>query len=239
VKQGADRIKLLVSGIINFKAGQVTVPPQMPIGEVKALVEAAREHGKQTFAHASGTEGVEHSIEGGVTTIEHGFFITPEQLAKMRDKQIAWVPTFAPVQLQIDRAPELGWDDQVVSNLKKIIESHQQMLVKAEQLGVTIVAGSDAGSCGVPHGVGFLSELAQMEAAGMSTIGVLRAATGMSAATLAFPEKIGCLAAGHRARMIFTTYNPLATVANLAKAKTVMFDGAAIENTGNDDLHGL
>ncbi|HEY1921714.1 MAG TPA: hypothetical protein VGG44_03025, partial [Tepidisphaeraceae bacterium] len=34
VAAGADRIKLLVSGIINFKEGKVTVPPQMPADEV-------------------------------------------------------------------------------------------------------------------------------------------------------------------------------------------------------------
>src|SRR5439155_12884005 len=99
----------------------------------------------------SGPEGIEHSIEGGVNTVEHGFFITENQLAKMRDRGIAWVPTFAPVQLQIDRAADLGWDDTVVSHLKRIIESHRRMLTLAHERGVAIVAGSDAGSCGVPH----------------------------------------------------------------------------------------
>jgi imidazolonepropionase-like amidohydrolase len=182
---------------------------------------------------------VENSIEGGVTTVEHGFFVTPEQLAKMRDRQIAWVPTFAPVQLQIDRASELGWDDTVVANLKKIIESHQKMLVKAEQMGVTILAGSDAGSCGVPHGIGLLSELAQMESAGMSTMNVLGAATGISAATLNFPEPIGKLSPGSRARMIFTEYDPVSTVANLSKPKTILFDGTAIHASGALDPGGL
>ena len=70
---GADRIKLLVSGIINFKAGRVTAPPQMDVAEVSAIVQAAKQHGRQTFAHASGTDGVENAIEGGVTSVEHGF----------------------------------------------------------------------------------------------------------------------------------------------------------------------
>ncbi len=239
VAEGADRIKLLVSGIINFKVGQVTVPPQMSVEEVKALVVAAKGHGGQTFAHASGTEGVENSIEGGVNTVEHGFFITTEQLAKMRDRGIAWVPTFAPVQLQIDRAGELGWDDVVVGNLKRIIESHRQMLVKAQEMGVIVIAGSDAGSCGVPHGIGLLQEMAQMESAGMSTMNVLRSATGVSAATLNFPEPVGKLAAGSRSRMIFTTHDPLKTVANLQKAKTIFFDGTAITHSGDGDTSGL
>lgn len=239
VGEGADRIKLLVSGIINFKEGRVTAAPQMPVEEVRALVEAARAHGRQTFAHASGTDGVENSIEGGVNTVEHGFFITEDQLARMRDRRIAWVPTFAPVQLQIDRAADLGWDDVVVGHLKRIIESHRQMLRRAHEMGVLVVAGSDAGSCGVPHGVGFLNELVHMQSAGMPAAAILRSATGVSAATLAFPEKIGQLAPGFRSRMIFTTHDPLESVAHLHKDKVVFFDGAAVRCPVDLDTAGL
>ena len=239
VAGGADRIKLLVSGIINFKEGKVTTPPQMSVEEVKALVEAARSHGKQTFAHASGAEGVENSIEGGVNTVEHGFFITEDQLLRMRDRQIGWVPTFAPVQLQIDRAAELGWDDVVVGHLKRIIASHQDMLRRAHELGVPIVAGSDAGSCGVPHGIGFIEELSHMERAGLPPMAIVRAATGTSAAMLDFPEKIGRVAAGFRSRFILTEHDPLATVANLHRAKTILFDGAAVACPDKLDADGL
>jgi imidazolonepropionase-like amidohydrolase len=239
VAGGADRIKLLVSGIINFKEGRVTVPPQMPVEETRALVEAARSHGRQTFAHASGTEGVEHSIEGGVNTVEHGFFITEDQLLRMRDRQIGWVPTFAPVQLQIDRAAELGWDDVVVGHLKRIIASHQEMLRRAHEFGVPIIAGSDAGSCGVPHGIGFIEELCHMERAGLPPMAVLRAATGVSAKLLDFPEPIGRIAAGCRSRFILTEHDPLATVANLHKAKTILFDGAAVSCPDGLDPAGL
>ncbi|HEX8522517.1 MAG TPA: amidohydrolase family protein [Tepidisphaeraceae bacterium] len=239
VQQGADRIKLLVSGIINFKVGQVTTPPQMSVDEVREFVAAAHEHHRQTFAHASGTEGVEHSIEGGVNTVEHGFFITPEQLAKMRDRNIAWVPTFAPVQVQIDRAAELGWSDEIVSHLKRIIESHQNMLRLAHEMGVRLVAGSDAGSCGVAHGVGFLWELEQMQRAGVPAWAVINSATGTSAATLHFPEKIGRLAPHHRARFIITEHNPLQAVANLQRQKTILFDGRAVHAPDTVDTDGL
>jgi imidazolonepropionase-like amidohydrolase len=239
VAAGADRIKLLVSGIINFKVGQVTVPPQMPVEEVRALVAAARSHGCQTFAHASGTAGVENSIEGGVNTVEHGFFITEDQLKRMRDRGIAWVPTFAPVQLQIDRAADLGWDDEVVGHLRRIIDSHRDMLRRAHEMAVTVVAGSDAGSCGVPHGVGFLEELIHMENAGMPALAVIRSATGVSAATLDFPEPIGRIAPGCRSRFILTRHDPSQTVANLMKARTILFDGNAIDCPDALDTAGL
>jgi imidazolonepropionase-like amidohydrolase len=239
VASGADRIKLLVSGIINFNAGQVTTPPQLALAEVSALVAAAKSHGRQTFAHASGTDGVENSIEGGVTTVEHGFFITETQLAKMRDRQIGWVPTFAPIQLQIDRAADLGWSDEVVGHLKRIIESHQQMLRTAHEMGVIVIAGSDAGSCGVPHGVGLIDEMVHMERAGMPATAILNSATGTNTATLDFPDKIGRIATGHRARMIFTKHDPAEAIANLRKEKIVLFDGAAIQGDADLNTEGL
>ena len=235
VSAGADRIKLLATGIINFKVGQVTTAPQMSAAEVAALVNAATRHGKQTFAHASGTDGIENSIEGGVTTVEHGFFITEQQLAKMRDRQIAWTPTFAPVQLQLDRAQELGWNSEVAGHLQRILADHGRMLCKAYQLGVTVLAGSDAGSCGVPHGVGLLREMQQMEAAGMPAMAVLQAATGVSAATLDFAEPVGRIARGCRTRLIFTRHDPLKTVANLQRNKMVWFDESVVTSGTHPD----
>jgi imidazolonepropionase-like amidohydrolase len=229
VSRGVDRIKLLATGIINFKAGRVTAPPQMPTDEVRALVEAAHQHGRPTFAHASGTDGIQNCIDGGVDTIEHGFFVTDEQLAQMRDRQIAWVPTLAPVQLQIDRAKEFGHPASVVDGLKAIIEVHGRRISRAHEMGVRLVAGSDAGSCGVPHGVGFLDELCHMEAAGLAPLAVLRAATGASAEALKFAEPVGLIRAGHRARMIFTRHDVAANVANLCRSKSVFFDGTVID----------
>ena len=238
VAAGADRIKLLATGIINFQAGKVTTLPQMSADEIKQLVAAARSHGKQTFAHASGADGIQNCIDGGVTTIEHGFFTTEEQLAQMRDKQIAWVPTFAPVQLQIDQAELLGWDAEIVGNLRRIIDSHQQMLRRAAEMRVAIVAGSDAGSCGVPHGVGLLQELAQMERA-IAPMNVLRSATGTSAQVLDFPEPIGRLQPGCRARLILTQHDPLMTVANLKRDRFILFDGALNHASSDPDTRGL
>jgi imidazolonepropionase-like amidohydrolase len=234
IARGADRIKLLATGIINFKAGRVTAPPQMSAEEVGQFVKSSAQRGRPTFAHATGTDGIQNCLDGGVHTIEHGFFVTEEQLSVMRDRQIAWVPTFAPVQLQIDRAAELGHPQNVVDGLKAIIDGHQQMLVRAAAMGVRIVAGSDAGSCGVPHGAGLIDEMCQMEAAGMSALAVLRAATGDSAAALNFPESIGLLRAGCRARIVFTRHDIAASVANLRLAKEVFFDGQVISGAASE-----
>ncbi len=95
-------------------------------------------------------------------------------------------------------------------------------------MGVNIIAGSDAGSCGVPHGIGLLQEVHQMQQAGIPPMAVLLAATGVSANTLNFPELIGRIASGYRTRLIFTQHNPLQTVANLQRDKIIWFDESVV-----------
>jgi imidazolonepropionase-like amidohydrolase len=211
----------------------------MTAREVTELVNAARSFGRQTFAHASGDTGIERAIEGGVDSIEHGFFIRADQLTRMRDWQIAWVPTFAPVQEQVDHADRMGWDESAVSNLKKILDQHAASLQKAHTLGVQIIAGSDAGSVGVAHGLGFLYELELMERAGLPAWAVINAATGTSSNRLAFKDNFGQIKPGYQSRFILTRHSPLNGISNLQKEKIIVFDGAALDAGGPPDSVGL
>ncbi len=239
IQAGADRIKLIATDIIDFKEGRVTKEPQMTTHEIAELASAAKEFGKQIFAHASGDAGIEHVIEGGVDSVEHGFFIRNDQLARMRDRQTAWVPTFAPVQKQVDHAEYFGWNVRTTSNLKKILEQHAASLLKAHEMGVKIIAGSDAGSCGVAHGLGFLEELELMERAELSALSVINAATGNSSKRLGYKEKFGQIKPGYRSRFIITQHSPLQGLSNLRKHKYVVFDGAVYDSEVNIDATGL
>jgi imidazolonepropionase-like amidohydrolase len=239
VKAGADRIKLIPTGIIDFKKGAVTTEPQMTTEEICELVVAAKSIGKQTFAHASGDAGIERAIEGGVDSIEHGFFVRSDQLSRMRDRQTAWAPTFAPVQKQIEHAKLVGWDAGVVLNLTEILDQHAAALIKAHELGVQIIAGSDAGSYGVKHGLGLLDELELMERVGLSPLDVINSATGSSSTRLAFKEKFGQVKAGFLSRFILTRHSPLKSIANLRKTRFVVFDDAVFESDDTADSSGL
>jgi len=174
-----------------------------------------------------------------VDSVEHGFFVRDDQLAKMRDRRTAWVPTFAPVQLQVNEARRYGWDATVVGNLQRILDQHAASLVKAHALGVLIVAGSDAGSCGVAHGTGLLYELELMQQAGLPPLAVINAATGVSAGRLGYREPFGRIAPGSLSRFIFTRHSPLETVANLRRGKVVVFDGQALASSDTIDTAGL
>ncbi len=239
VAAGAGRIKLIPTGIINFKAGAVTAEPQMTTEELAQLVAAAKSLGRQTFAHASGDTGIARALESGVDSVEHGYFLRNDQLTLMRDRQTAWVPTFAPVQAQLDHAAMLGWDVATKDNLQRILAAHAASLRLAHMLGVIIVAGSDAGSCGVPHGFGLLRELELMERAGLPPLTVIHAATGAGAVRFGYREKFGRIAPGWRSRFMLTRHSPLATVANLRQSRTIVFDGMVFSAGQNEDSTGL
>jgi imidazolonepropionase-like amidohydrolase len=239
VNAGADRIKLIPTGIINFREGAVTTAPQMTTEEIGAIVIAAKSHDRQTIAHGSGDDGIERAIEGGVDSIEHGFFLRDDQLARMRDRRVAWSPTFSPVQKQVDHADRFGWDADVVVKLRKILDRHSATLVKAHAMGVQVIAGSDAGSCGVAHGLGFLQELELMERAGLAPAAIVHSATGASAGRLAFKEKFGEIKPGYLSRFILTRHSPLETVANLCKEKFVVFDDQVFATGASLDVIGL
>ena len=239
VNAGADRIKIIPTGIINFKQGAVTTAPQMTTEEIGAIVAAAKSHSRQTIAHGSGDDGIERAIEGGVDSIEHGFFLRDDQLAKMRDRQVAWAPTFSPVQKQVDHADRFGWDALVVANLQRILDRHAETLVKAHAMGVLVIAGSDAGSCGVAHGLGLLEELELMERTGLSPAVIIHSATGASARRLAFKEKFGEIKPGYLSRFILTRHSPLEAVANLRKEKIIVFDDQVFVTDESPDVSGL
>ena len=234
VRDGAARIKLIVSDVINFNTGSVTRPPQMSAQEVGEFSALARTKKMQTFAHATGDLGIENAVIGGVDTVEHGFFVRDDQLARMRDRGIGLVPTLSPVWQQVRHARVLGWNSKAHSNLTKILEGHAKALLKAGRMGVTLLAGSDAGAAGVLHGVGLIEELCLMQEAGLSPMEVLKSATGNPNRLLRFREAFGVVKPGALSRFILTRHSPLKNIANLHESKFIVFDGdpfAADEET--------
>ncbi|MBI3852177.1 MAG: amidohydrolase family protein [Verrucomicrobia bacterium] len=238
IAEGADHIKIVPTGIINFVKGQVAAKPQFSVEEIQQFQQAAHAQHRHLMAHASGEVGVGYAIDGGVDTVEHGFFITEDQLRRMRDQDISWVLTFAPVQEQLDHADIMGWTGETLNHLKQILENHARSLQKAIGLGVNVLVGSDSGSCGVAHGTGLLYEMELLENAGMPTLEILCQVTHGNNKVLTNKQPYGSLETGFKPRFIVTKSNPLETVKNLSCERWVVFDGAT-ESSATVSLENL
>ena len=83
----------------------------MPIGVVRAAVEAGHRHGKLVFAHPSNSPGARVAIEGGVDVLAHTF---PTSLdgspwdralpAMMKERGMALIPTLKLFPYELGRA---------------------------------------------------------------------------------------------------------------------------------------
>ena len=172
-----DEIKLILTGIIDFDAGAVTDEPQFDLEAAQLVVCTARAYGRKTFVHCSGEKGLAIAARAGVGSIEHGFFMNRETLAIMRDKQVAWTPTFCPVHFQWAVPCAVGWSANTVGNLRRILDSHADHLRLADEMGVPLLMGTDAGSMGVEHGSAMFEEIQRYLEAGLSLERTLMAAT--------------------------------------------------------------
>ena len=208
-----DELKVILTGIIDFETGGVKGDPQFDLGEAKLIQQRADHHGKRTFAHCSGIAGLEVAAGAGFSSIEHGFFMERRILEIMAEKGIAWVPTFSPVHFQWARPELVGWNQESVGNLRAILDAHLTQVKEAGDMGVDLVAGSDAGSHGVRHGEALIDELFFFLDAGLSMEDVLRSATSV-------PRRLwglegGALKAGSPAEFVSLAGSPFTDANNL------------------------
>ncbi|MEZ5785738.1 MAG: amidohydrolase family protein [Xanthobacteraceae bacterium] len=202
----SDDIKIILTGVVDFTAGCVKGDPQFDAGELRQMVTEAHKRGRKTFAHCSGVAGLTVAVAAGVDSIEHGYFMNRDILVQMADKEITWVPTFAPVAFQHAAPHHAGWDGATVANIARLLDDHAAHVTLAHEMGVAVLAGSDAGSPGVDHGAGLIDELMHLHWAGMPMQAVLRAATSL-------PRRLwggdsARIAKGHAADMILLDRSP-------------------------------
>lgn len=224
---GADDLKIILTGIIDFASGTVKGEPQFDERSLALLVRTARGRGLKTFAHCSGQPGLEAAVAGGVDSIEHGFFMSREILARMAEKGIAWVPTFSPVHFQWAHPEHAGWNAATVARLRQILDAHLEHVALAHRLGVDLVAGSDAGSPGVSHGRALLGELLFFLEAGVPLAAVLESATSRPRRLWNTGE--ARVRPGAPADLVLLAGDPFEDRRHLLAVTSVLRNGCAIE----------
>ena len=221
-----DAIKIILTGIIDFDAGAVTDEPQFTLEEALLIVQTAQAHGRKTFAHCSGIKGLAIAARAGVGSIEHGFFMDRDTLAIMRDQQVAWTPTFCPVHFQWAQPQAVGWSDNTVGHLRRILDSHAEHLRLAHEMGVPLLLGTDAGSMGVEHGKAVFEEVKRYLEAGLPLQAVLTAATASNRRHLGAADPV--LKAGARFECMLLPASPFAQLEALqTPAQVWLADTAA------------
>ena len=151
-EQGADFIKIMTTGLLDFNAhGAITGTP-LDAAEVKEMVHIAHEEGMAVMSHTNGTYGVQAAVEAGVDSLEHGNYMDEDTMSMLADSDTVWVPTLVTVRNLLGCG---RYDDEI---LRPIIVQAENLVRLAFAKKVKVAPGSDAGAYMVPHGKGICQE---------------------------------------------------------------------------------
>ncbi|MBK8920537.1 MAG: amidohydrolase family protein [Saprospirales bacterium] len=226
VKNGADLIKVTATGGVLSLARDGRLPHYAD-DELQAIVRTAADLGVPVAAHAHGDEGMRRAVEAGVSSIEHGTFMSDSTMALMKQRGTWLVPTLTAGWAVSDSAQYApGFFPELV-RLKALGIGPQltATLSRAYQHGVRIAFGTDAGV--FPHGKNNL-EFYYMAQAGMRPWDILRSATADAAILLGLQADIGVLAPGKLADVVAVDGNPLADIRAMEKVAFVMKAGKRV-----------
>lgn len=96
-ENGADFIKIMVSGLMDFDRYGVLSEAPLPPEEIKELIHIAHEEGLSVMAHCNGAETAIAAATAGVDSIEHGAYLHKESLCAMAEAKVIWVPTVSTI----------------------------------------------------------------------------------------------------------------------------------------------
>lgn len=145
-KNGADFIKIMISGLMDFDRFGVLTQPGLDAGEIEEMIHIAHEEGFVVMAHANGARTVEAAALAGVDSVEHGAYLDTDALLAMQENGVVWVPTLS----TIGNLRGKGRFDETA--VEKILESALANVASFTQMGGLLAAGTDAGAWAVPHG---------------------------------------------------------------------------------------
>jgi imidazolonepropionase-like amidohydrolase len=228
IKAGADVIKIFATGGV-MTPGVDPASAQLTLDEVRAAIEEARKAGRRTAAHAAGTDGIANCLEGGITTIEHGIYLTEALGQRMARDGVPLVPTLIAPEAIAAGGVAAGIPEFAVRKSEVVRDRHLESFRMALRLGVPIAAGTDAGTPLNRHG-SMVPELALMVKAGQPPLAVIRAATAAAASALGLEHETGRVAPGLAADLLAVAGDPAARIEALDEVRLVMAQGRMIVN---------
>ncbi|MHA8263652.1 metal-dependent hydrolase family protein [Lactobacillaceae bacterium Melli_B3] len=216
--EGAQCIKVMATGGV-MSINDNMFQPQLKIPEMAVAVEETHSKGSIVAAHAEANPGIMNAILAGVDSIEHGDYVTEEEIQMMIDRHIYLTPTLSPIQNMVDHSDELPkWEvDQNVEEMHIAYQNFQ----RAYRAGVKFTLGTDAG-CPFVYFDETPREFEMMvDKLGMSNFDALT--TSRHSAELMKLDDYGTLAAGKYADFLVLTDNPLTDIKAVQQADKLVY----------------
>jgi imidazolonepropionase-like amidohydrolase len=190
-------------------------------------VDTAHGLGRKVAAHAHGALGIKNAVLAGVDSIEHGSYMTEEDIQLMKQHGTYLVPTLYLGDWLMENLSTLGLTPNMIEKAKIVLPIARQNIGTAFKAGVKVAFGTDAAV--YPHGLN-AREFAVMVKLGLSPLQSVQAATVNAADLLGWTDRVGTLEPGKFADVIAVDGDPLADVRALETVRFVMKGGEVIKN---------
>lgn len=211
MQSGAEFIKVMITGGMTVD----TTRSQYTNDELVALIEESHRIGLPVAGHAYGGNGVDVALAAGLDSIEHGGWLTRQQLEQMARQRTFLVATLGIVQA-------LTHNDNVAENIRaKLLEtweSYRNVLCLARELGVPVASGTDGVHGSMGNEISLLVELgyAPQHALSIATKGN---------ASLIGRHDLGEIRAGAEADIVLLSGDPIVDIENCQHVRGVMVAG--------------
>jgi imidazolonepropionase-like amidohydrolase len=220
-----DLIKIMATGGRLTKGSEPT-NAQFSQETMTALVAMAHAASRQVAAHCHGTEGIRRAACAGVDTIEHCSWVGPEGWASDFQETVAdlILNNGCCVSPTVNRGWQRMLDSKSGTVLDRVRMAYRHML----DLGVPMIASTDAGIPGVyhedlPHALLVFAQIAQL-----SNAAVLRSATCDAARVLGIADRTGRLEVSKDADVLIVDGNPLRDLSAITRPTHVFARGRQV-----------
>jgi imidazolonepropionase-like amidohydrolase len=203
--RGVDHVKIVNSGLNSLRCFGKETSPQFDLADLAEAAERVHRVGLKLMVHANGVLPVRMAVEAGCDSVEHGFFMGRENLMRIAEKGIFWVPTAFTMEAYA-RMSDPGSKESEMA--RKNLEHQLGQLRVAEECGVRIALGTDAGSVGVNHGNAVMEEMKVFISAGLTVEKTIQCASSRGAELLNLENTMGTLAPGQPASFLAVKGGP-------------------------------
>jgi imidazolonepropionase-like amidohydrolase len=233
--EGGDFLKLGYSGNIEDEE----VPnPRLNQEELGRLLQ--HRGGKKAVVVANGRQQVAEALAAGCDAIEQGYAMGEDNLRKMAEKDVLWIPSVLRAKNGLDGAGSSGnvccrFSQRYVAPgkpnpgaeafWKKMLAEQVTQLRLARELGLKTAVGTGAGSVGILHGESMVEEMKLFIKAGYSLEETLRSASENGAEFFGM-EKLGTLTVGRKATFLITRGTVQQLPRKLSYLEGIYVDGA-------------
>jgi imidazolonepropionase-like amidohydrolase len=234
-RMGVDLIKILPSGGV-MSIGDDPKLQLMADDEIKAVIDTAHALGMKVAAHAHGEVAINHAIELGVDSIEHGSYADAASYKLFKEHGTYLVPTMLVGAKVYRHAKEHPEDLNPSTAAKALVVGPllKKNVHDAYAAGVKIAFGTD--TFGMSNHGENAQEFALMVDAGMPPAEAIWSATHNGADLIGDLPDIGSVQAGRYADIVAVDGDPLQDVTTLERVKFVMKGGTVYKAGGKPML---